>query len=253
VKSIATKLSQVGKAIGWGVPKDGRNQSQNYDYTSAANVRMCVAPQLAARHIAVSSVIEVLSQDHPVSKSGAAQHRVMLRATLTFVDGDSGETLSVQGIGCGMDSGDKAPMKAMTAAEKYAYVSAFTLAMGEDPEVDAEHDRDNAPIGAPLKSYAYGPEEKKRAAAQADEARVLSDGLINDFRTLTSADDALQWIAGNVEAAEARGKAEHKRIVDACAAHCETGIVEGMNGAGFKDAWKAALLRARDARKEKAA
>jgi hypothetical protein len=32
-------------------------------------------------------------------------------------------------------------MKAVTAAEKYAYVSAFTLAMGEDPE----HDSDDAP------------------------------------------------------------------------------------------------------------
>lgn len=228
MKSIALKMSQVGQAIGWGIPKDGSNKSQGYDFTSAANVRITVAPQLAKRNIAVSSVLEVLSEDHPVSKSGSAQHRVMIRARLTFVDADSGETLSAEGIGCGMDSGDKAPMKAVTAAEKYAYVSAFTLAMGEDPE----RDEDDKPIGAPLRSYAYGPEEAARAEAQAqsrpqdlDAAVIEAKALVDEFRSLTCREDVLTWAkihATKYDALPTKPKDLRTRVWTALVKHLET-------------------------------
>jgi hypothetical protein len=142
--SLAKKLSEVGKDIGWGIPKDGRNDAQRYDFTSASAVKIRVGPPLAARGIAVCSGVEVIQVDDVTSAKGTQFQRVLARVTLTFVDGDTGETLSSQGIGSGMDSGDKAAMKAQTAAEKYAYVSAFTLAMGEDPE------RDEKPAHDPL-------------------------------------------------------------------------------------------------------
>lgn len=236
-KSIASKLSEIGRAVGFGVQKDGKNQAQNYGFVSAGNVRMEVGPELAKRKIAVSSTIEVLSESEPVSSKGNPQHRVMLRSTLTFVDGDTGETLSAQGIGCGMDNQDKAPMKAQTAAEKYAYVSAFTLAMGEDPEHD-EPERQPGRMGDKLSSpgYAYGPEEAERSEKQAEaklSAKSEADALISTFTCLAGADDASAWIRENAGAWDASDKSQRARIYRACLAHVKNGRVDGMTEAGF--------------------
>lgn len=136
MKAIAAKMQQAARLVGWGVPKDGENKSQGYSFASAANVKSRVGPALSEVGVAVSSRFEVLKIDDVPTRSGSSQQRVMLRVALTFVDSESGESLTVEGAGSGMDSGDKAVMKAYTAAEKYAYVSAFVLALGEDPEND---------------------------------------------------------------------------------------------------------------------
>jgi hypothetical protein len=143
--SLAAKLAEIGKAIGFGVPKDGYNQGQKYNYTSAAAVKMRVGPELAERGIAVTVKVEVIDHGDSTSGKGTVSQRVLVRLTLTFVDGATGEVLETQGLGSGMDSGDKAAMKAFTAAEKYAYVGAFCLAMGEDPERDEKGEEVTGP------------------------------------------------------------------------------------------------------------
>lgn len=45
-----------------------------------------------------------------------------------------------QGFGSGQDAGDKAIMKAQTAAIKYAYMMSLCIATGDDPEADSKTD-----------------------------------------------------------------------------------------------------------------
>ena len=52
----------------------------------------------------------------------------------TFIDVDTAEEITVKTAGEGLDSGDKAPYKAMTGALKYALLQSFLLATGDDPE-----------------------------------------------------------------------------------------------------------------------
>lgn len=243
--SLAKKLSEVGRAIGYGVPKDGRNAAQGYDYTSAARVSITVGPELAARRVAVSTAIDVIHREAFPNAKGNRQHHIVLRVTMTFVDGDGGETLSVQAIGEGVDSGDKASAKAMTMAVKYAYVQAFTLAMGEDPEADEATDRENAPISAPVRSYAYGPDEQKRSDDQAVTTKQLADGFINDFWTLVHVDEVVRWIDANMRQIDALGTAGHKAVYKGCVEHIKSGRVEGMTDIGFKESWTAAVAAAR--------
>ncbi len=133
-KGIHARMARAAQMVGYGVAKDGKNASQGYDFTSAANVRRVIGPALGAMGISVGSRIEILTDDRrPVGRN--EWNYVMCKAVLTFSDG-SGETVVAEGIGAGTDGMDKAPMKAQTAAEKYAYMSAFTIAMGEDPEAD---------------------------------------------------------------------------------------------------------------------
>lgn len=136
---IFGKMSDCAKAIGYGAPKDGKNKQQNYDYTSAASVRKACAIEMGKHRICVGSEIRVVTTEmRQIGSKHASYCEVVV--TLTFYAED-GSSLSAQGIGSGMDYGDKAVMKAQTAAEKYALCSAFSIAMGEDPEADESIDR----------------------------------------------------------------------------------------------------------------
>lgn len=186
--SIAKRMAAAAKRIGYGVAKDGRNDHQRYDYTSAANVRLQCGKAMGEEGIAVSSVLTVLCSEQRMSANGKPQNHVEVLATLTFICTETGETLTAQGLGCGTDVGDKAPMKAVTAAEKYAYVSGFTLAMGEDPEQASEHD---------------GAQEAAKPQADATRSPEM-EKAINDLRAelnllmkeVRSAEDLRAWFTG---------------------------------------------------------
>lgn len=47
-------------------------------------------------------------------------------------------------MGSGQDSGDKAVMKAQTAAIKYAYLLSFAISTGDDPEADQRTDESSS-------------------------------------------------------------------------------------------------------------
>lgn len=254
MKAIALKMSKAAKAAGYGVQKDGKNQAQNYAYTSAAAVKMRCGPALADVGVAVSSKFEILAIDEVPTRSGSTQQRVMMRVTVTFVCGETGETLSVEGGGSGMDSGDKAIMKAYTAAEKYAYISAFSLALGEDPESDEETDKavKSKRISAPL---ALEGEEAERARAQAiagthnartsqkSPERQLADGLIDHARANVNDIDSLRvWLLGNASAVKDLPTRAISYVLGHVSTHaCK--VVDGMNGGGFTDEWNAALAK----------
>src|SRR6202045_2489868 len=59
----------------------------------------------------------------------------------TFIDVDTGEEITAKVAGQGLDSGDKAPYKAMTGALKYALLQSFLLATGDDPEEERADSR----------------------------------------------------------------------------------------------------------------
>lgn len=111
------------------VQKDKKNDFHGYSYASAEAVLRKVSEALAKRGICVSSESELLQND---------PGRATVRVTLTFLH-ESG-SVSAQGIGSALDKGDKACMKANTAAVKYAVSSAFLISWGDDPENDSKTD-----------------------------------------------------------------------------------------------------------------
>lgn len=132
-KTLASKLAEVMSIVAY-VQKDGSNDFHKYKYASAEKVYQKVNAELSARSIAVSSNCELLANTDDLSK-------IVAKVTLTLVDGDSGEQLSISGIGEGADKGDKAAMKAITAATKYALSTGFLISWGDDPEADSNTDR----------------------------------------------------------------------------------------------------------------
>lgn len=134
--TLAAKLALAAKDCAR-VGKDGANGYHHYRYASAANVLAHVNEALCAHGIAVIDTLpEILSTE------GVGKERVVTaRVTLTVADTESEERAVFRGLGSGSDSGDKAVMKAQTAALKYAWLTAFSISTGDDPEADEGTDQ----------------------------------------------------------------------------------------------------------------
>ena len=127
-KTLVQKLAEVMAEVGY-VQKDATNDFHKYRYASAEAVLKKVNSALSERGIALSSAAELAHYD--------VGHAIV-KLSLTFHDGT--DILTVEGLGEGSDKGDKATMKASTAALKYAMANAFLISWGDDPEADAKTD-----------------------------------------------------------------------------------------------------------------
>jgi hypothetical protein len=75
------------------------------------------------------------------NKSDYKQNYMRLEIGYRFINIDKPEEyLDIISYGDGIDSGDKAPGKAMTYADKYALMKAYKIPTGEDPDKDASLD-----------------------------------------------------------------------------------------------------------------
>ena len=82
-------------------------------------------------------VVEHSTRTH-TNQKGNTEYIATVKVKFTFIDGDSGEELSIHSVGEGQDAGDKAVYKAITGAQKYALMKAFMIPTGDDPEQDSE-------------------------------------------------------------------------------------------------------------------
>jgi len=133
---IAAKLVIAAKACEY-VQKDGNNLFHKYRFVSAAAILAHVSAGLAEAGLAVVDTLPEV-----VSTEGTGKERIVtVRMTVVVADTESEERATFRGLGSGMDSGDKAVMKATTAATKYAWMGAFSISTGDDPEADEETDK----------------------------------------------------------------------------------------------------------------
>lgn len=98
---------------------------------------------------------EVVQASEVLNSKGNAEQRVTVKVTITLVDAESGESVVLVGLGSGQDVGDKAVMKAQTAAMKYAYLMSLAISTNDDPEADSRTDegmQDMSRSGAPIRN-----------------------------------------------------------------------------------------------------
>lgn len=121
------------------VAKDGYNSYQRYKYASAAGVMEAINPALVRNGIATTAEAELLELREVtlVNETRTKTERLAtVKVTITLHDVDTDETMKISGIGGGQDAGDKAVMKAQTAAMKYAFMMSLEMSTGDDPEKD---------------------------------------------------------------------------------------------------------------------
>lgn len=140
VKRIAAKLVKVMSEVAH-VAKNGTNEFHRYQYATAADVLEKVNDALVGNKICSVANAELLSLENVVNAKGNQEHFATVRMNIRLIDSDSGEYVDIAGLGNGQDSGDKAVMKAETASIKYAYMMAFNISTGDDPEADSRTDQ----------------------------------------------------------------------------------------------------------------
>jgi hypothetical protein len=132
---IASKLIKVMAACHY-VQKLGENAFHKYKYAMAADVLEKVNNALVENGLAAVVVPELVEFKDVTTKRGDVERLATVKTTITLLDSESGETLSLIGLGSGQDAGDKAVMKAQTASIKYAWMLSLQISTGDDPEAD---------------------------------------------------------------------------------------------------------------------
>ncbi|WP_241475428.1 ERF family protein [Priestia flexa] len=165
-RMLVKKLAEVMKAVKY-IEKKGYNAFHKYKYATEADVAEKVREELSERNVMmIPSVLSNQTREH-VNAKGKTEYIVTVEMEFTFMDGDTGETISFRTVGEGQDAGDKGSYKAMTGAQKYALMKAFMIPTGDDPEADSGTD-----------------ERNNTHSQQGDKPEVASDKQLNLVKSL---------------------------------------------------------------------
>lgn len=136
MKNIYQTVNAVMADIG-AIGKDKVNQQQRFNYRGVDDVMNALNPAFI-RHglFLVPEVLDQAREERQTAKGGSLIYSVC-RVKYTFYAED-GSSISTIVIGEGMDSGDKASNKALSAAFKYACFQVFCIATEELKDPDSE-------------------------------------------------------------------------------------------------------------------
>lgn len=141
--NIYEKLSLIENEIG--VVEKGLNVSMgkgSYKAVSERDVLDAIKP-IEQKYRVYSYPVETeIINNEVLEKTNnygtTASQFLRLKRVYRFVNIDKpDEYVDVVSYGDGIDTGDKAPGKAMTYADKYALMKAYKLSTGDDPDKDA--------------------------------------------------------------------------------------------------------------------
>ena len=185
--AIAKCMEEIG-AIG----KNAKNQKQGYMYRGIDTVYNALQPVLIKNHVFV--VPEVLDQYREERKGSSGGNLIysILKVKYTFYAED-GSFVCATVTGEGMDSGDKASNKAMSAAFKYACFQVLCIPTEEMVDPDAE---------TPEPSCPASKSSSKKRTPEASQDQLIRDarGLAEEFSRMrkTNVDPVLAAVWGTL-------------------------------------------------------
>ena len=161
MKKIAAKMIAVMRECSH-IAKNGTNSFHGYTYATSADVLSKVNTALVQQGLASLVIPELISLEEVKTAKGNIEHLATVKVNIMLIDRDSDESVLITGLGSGQDSGDKAVMKAQTAAIKYAYMLSLSISTGDDPEADARTD-ENTSVAPAKKAAPIKPAAKPHA------------------------------------------------------------------------------------------
>ena len=149
MQKIAKKFVEVMKDCSH-VAKNGTNDFHRYKYATAADVLEKVNASLTKHGLASVVATNLLGSKEVMTAKGNVEQLVTVEVSVTLIDAESGESLTLKGLGSGQDSGDKSVAKAQTMAIKYCYLNSLAIATNnDDPEADRHTDEVMQPKAKP--------------------------------------------------------------------------------------------------------
>ena len=107
MQNISKKFVEVMKDCSH-VAKNGSNDFHRYKYATAADVLEKVNASLTKHGLASVVTPNILNEQQITTTKGNVENLVTVEVVVTLIDPDSGETLTIKGLGSGQDAGDKA-------------------------------------------------------------------------------------------------------------------------------------------------
>ena len=141
---IFERMAKVMQDIDF-IGKDRENVHQHYNFRGIDDVYNALHEKLATNQIFVAPGVITAHHEERTSKGGSVLIYRIITMRYRFYTTD-GSFVEMESIGEGMDSGDKAGNKAMSAAQKYALIQAFLIPTKEDK--DSENDSHELKPGA---------------------------------------------------------------------------------------------------------
>lgn len=132
-RTFAEKMLELYRVFAY-VQKTGKNSHFKYRFFQESVMKRklneaCRELGLVLREVEVEPVGECTGKS------------AVVKVRITICNDTTVSCVTLEGIGGGMDSGDKAPMKAQVAAFKYALACGLSVETGDDPEADSSTDQ----------------------------------------------------------------------------------------------------------------
>jgi len=194
---IYRALSDASKAFG-AVAKDDINSGQGFKYRGIESLMNAAWPALNAQGITILPIVLQHEHETTTNARGTQMTRVYLKVQYDLVARD-GSRISAITAGEGMDSGDKATNKAMSAAYKYALMQVFCIPFdmvdgdAESPETTApavplrartpQHDGNYPAPAEPLKAEGAGTKAEEPEMTTESAKPKFSDMAPNTLPT----------------------------------------------------------------------
>lgn len=139
MEAIYQKLGKIAAHCAY-IRKDGVNLFHKYNYATAAQIFEKVGEALQEAGVVSVPVFSIHSLETRTTAKGSTETIATVDCSLRLIDCDTGQSIDTHSFGSGQDNGDKAVMKAQTAALKYAWMMLLNISTGDDPEADATVD-----------------------------------------------------------------------------------------------------------------
>lgn len=165
---IYEAINQVMKDCGF-IGKDSINPQQKYKFRGIDAVMNALNPALIKNRVFVMPEVLDQTREERQTKTGGLLIYSVVRVKYTFY-ADDGSSVSAVVVGEGMDSGDKATNKAMSAAFKYACFQTFCI-----PTEEMRDSEEDSPEPTPRKEPDMGLIGAVKASALLVE--LTNDGV----------------------------------------------------------------------------
>ena len=133
---IHEQIPKVMASIG-AIGKDRKNPQQGYQFRGIDDLYNACNSALSEHGVFAVPTVENISREERTTKSGGALIYTILTMRYTFYASD-GSYFEATTIGEAMDSGDKSCNKAMSAAQKYAFLQVFSIPTEEPKDTELE-------------------------------------------------------------------------------------------------------------------
>lgn len=193
---VLVAINNVQKDIveAGGIAKGQKNTQQHYSYRGIDDIYNSLSPIMAEHGLTCVPRIATHEKTEYTSGRGTKLFNVCVTVEYVFASAIDGSTWSTIVAGEGMDSGDKATSKAMSAAHKYCMIQVFHIPVADNDtekdshEVAAEPQRKgNLNVRNVSKEFR---EERGEYQAQAEQLQPPQQGMtLDDASRLLNGDN----------------------------------------------------------------